>query len=87
MRDVSYTSRARQQAVASMEPNHAVTVLEHRSHQRYVADPVNDGQCRRAFLGDQFPVPSQQGLRGDDAGGLGKSFSPHALAFTANLRR
>ena len=27
------------------------------------------------LLGDQLPVPSQQGLRGDDAGDLGKSFS------------
>src|SRR5262252_8607308 len=27
------------------------------------------------LLGDQLPVPSQQGLRGDNAGDLGKSFS------------
>src|SRR5215471_1275460 len=27
------------------------------------------------LLGDQLPVPSQQGLRGDKAGDLGKSFS------------
>jgi hypothetical protein len=39
------------------------------------------------FLGDQFPMPSQQGLRRDNAGDLGKNFRPNALAFTANLRR
>jgi hypothetical protein len=39
------------------------------------------------LLGDQLPVPSQQGFRGDDAGDLGKAFLPSALAFTANLRR
>src|SRR5215467_702509 len=27
------------------------------------------------FLGDQFPVPSQQGLRRDNAGDLGKNLS------------
>src|SRR5215471_16301743 len=29
------------------------------------------------LLGDQLPVPSQQGLRGDNAGDLGKSLSSH----------
>src|SRR5215469_7918695 len=31
------------------------------------------------LLGDQLPVPSQQGLRRDNAGNLGKSFSSQRL--------
>src|SRR5215469_15487674 len=39
------------------------------------------------LLGDQLPVPSQQRLRRDNAGDLGKSLSPQRLGLTANLRR
>jgi hypothetical protein len=39
------------------------------------------------FLGDQFPMPSQQGLGCDNAGDLGKNLSSQHLAFTADLRR
>src|SRR5215469_4669636 len=31
--------------------------------------------CSVVLLGDQLPMPSQQGLRGDNAGDLGKSLS------------
>jgi hypothetical protein len=43
-----------------------------------MADPVNDGQFRRTS-GDQLPVPSQQRLRRDNAGDLGKSLSSQRL--------
>jgi hypothetical protein len=37
------------------------------------------------LLGDQFPMPSQQGLRRDYGSDLGKNLRPNALAFMANL--
>src|SRR5215468_11821413 len=35
--------------------------------------------CCVVLLGDQLPMPSQQGLRGDHAGDLGKSLSSQRL--------